>query len=280
MPYCERRRLLDRIGSAPEVAKMSNQSFRIICEISSSARPDLMGVRHQIAILSGVADAFLIADNHLGHATISSVAVAHEVQTMGGVSIACLNSRDRNLLGFRRDLLTAAAYGVDHLLFVYGDKPDAGSRTGQLTVRGMMDEVRELSSDPVFAGRPRFQVGTVAGPGKLPSWKRGADFILVQVSFSLDDLLRWRAANPVEVPVYAGVMVIASTGHARRLAASVSDIAVPADLMDKIATDRLAGVEAACEQVLRIRDSGEFDGVHLIPVARYREVASRLERML
>ena len=29
-----------------------------------------------------------------------------------------------------------------------------------------------------------------------------------------------------------------------------------------------------------IRDSGAFEGVHLIPVARYREVAARLERML
>jgi 5,10-methylenetetrahydrofolate reductase len=42
---------------------------------------------------------------------------------MGGRSIACLNARDRNLLGFRRDLLTAAAYGVDEFLFVYGDDP-------------------------------------------------------------------------------------------------------------------------------------------------------------
>ena len=46
---------------------------------------------------------------------------------MGGRSIACLNARDRNLLGFRRDLLTAAAYGVDEFLFVYGDRPESGS---------------------------------------------------------------------------------------------------------------------------------------------------------
>ena len=32
---------------------------------------------------------------------------------MGGRSIACLNCRDRNVLGLRRDLLTSAAYGVD-----------------------------------------------------------------------------------------------------------------------------------------------------------------------
>jgi methylenetetrahydrofolate reductase (NADPH) len=29
-----------------------------------------------------------------------------------------------------------------------------------------------------------------------------------------------------------------------------------------------------------LRDSGAFDGVHLVPVARYREVALRLERDL
>jgi len=32
--------------------------------------------------------------------------------------------------------------------------------------------------------------------------------------------------------------------------------------------------------VLAIRDSGAFDGVHLIPVTRYREVAARLEQLL
>jgi 5,10-methylenetetrahydrofolate reductase len=50
---------------------------------------------------------------------------------MGARGIACLNSRDRNLLGFRRDLLTAAVRGVDRFLFVYGDKPTAGGRAHQ-----------------------------------------------------------------------------------------------------------------------------------------------------
>src|SRR5258708_10211395 len=92
-------------------------AFEIVCEIEWPTRPDLKHVRHQIGVLSKVASAFLIPDNHIGRATVSSVAVAHEVEQMGGRSIACLNARDRNLLGFRRDLLTAAAYGVDQFLF-------------------------------------------------------------------------------------------------------------------------------------------------------------------
>src|SRR5215831_11298659 len=98
----------------------SARAFEIVCEIEPPTRPDLMHVRHQIGVLSKISTAFLIPDNHIGRATVSSVAVAHEVGLMGGRAIACLNARDRNLLGFRRDLLTAAAYGVDQFLFVYG----------------------------------------------------------------------------------------------------------------------------------------------------------------
>ncbi len=83
--------------------------FEVICEVEPATQPELMRVRHQIGVMSKIASAFLIPDNHIGRATVSSIAVAHEVAQMGGRSIACLNARDRNLLGFRRDLLTAAA---------------------------------------------------------------------------------------------------------------------------------------------------------------------------
>ncbi len=101
-------------------------AFNIVCEVEPATRPDLMHVRHQIGVMSAIASSFLIPDNHIGRATVSSIAVAREVALMGGRSIACLNARDRNVLGFRRDLLTAAAYGVDEFLFVYGDRPRPG----------------------------------------------------------------------------------------------------------------------------------------------------------
>jgi methylenetetrahydrofolate reductase (NADPH) len=259
---------------------MSDRPFEVICEIEPPTRPDLMHVRHQIGTLSKVADAFLIPDNHLGRATISSIAVAHEVDAMGGRSIACLNSRDRNLLGFRRDLLTVAAYGVDQFLFVYGDKPTAGDRTSELTVRAMIDEVRALPAHDTWGVTRPFRVGAAAALRPLPAWKRTADFLFAQVSFSVEALLRWRDANPVDVPVYAGVIVVTSEAQARRLAAAVPDISIPDSLIRDVRADRMAGVEAACEQVMKIRESGAFDGVHLIPVVRYREVAARLEGLL
>src|ERR1700754_10656 len=151
---------------------MSSQPFEVICEIEPPTRPDLKHVRHQIGTLSKVADTFLVPDNHIGRATVSSVAVAHEVEQMGGRSIACLNARDRNLLGFRRDLLTAAAYGVDQFLFVFGDRPTSGDRTDQLTVRSMITELRTFSEQHRSTPGQPFRVGVAAGRGPLPAWKR------------------------------------------------------------------------------------------------------------
>lgn len=254
---------------------MTGGRFQMICEVEPATRPDLMHVRHQIGVLSRVATSFLIPDNHIGRATVSSIAVAHEVGLMGGRAIACLNARDRNVLGFRRDLLTAAAYGVTELLFVYGDRPETGSRSDDLTVRTMLDEARRFSSgdDPMS-----FRVGVTSRMGALPSWKREADALFVQVGFSAERLLSWRASVEVSCPVYAGVMVVASAAMARKLTATIPELAVPDEVTCRVDTDPAAGVEVACELISAIRDSGAFDGVHLIPVGRYREMASRLER--
>src|SRR5213082_1371515 len=133
---------------------MPANGFELICEVEPATRPDLMHVRHQIGVLSRVASAFLIPDNHIGRATVSSIAVAHEVHLMGGRAIACLNARDRNTLGFRRDLLTAAAYGVSEFLFVYGDRPETGRRSDDLTVRSMLQQARRFSANAAFGSRP------------------------------------------------------------------------------------------------------------------------------
>ena len=206
---------------------MASSRFEVVCEVEPPTRSDLMHVRHQIGVLSRVASAFLIPDSHIGRATVSSIAVAHEVERMGGRSIACLNARDRNLLGFRRDLLTAAAYDVDQFLFVFGDRPSSGRRTGQLTVQSMIAELRSFSASESFDSTRTLRAGVAAGLGPLPAWKQEADFLFAQISFSIDELLEWRSTVEFDGPVYAGVMVVPSTAMARKITADIPQLAVP-----------------------------------------------------
>lgn len=251
---------------------MSDGRFEVVCEIEPPTSADMGIVREQIAVLRRSCDAFLVPDSHLGRATVSSVAVAHEVAYLQGRAVACLNARDRNLLGFRRDLLTAAAYGVDELLFVYGDQPQHGDRS-TLTVRKMLEEMRSTDE----AGR--FRVGVTADVTReLPDWKRRADFAFTQISFDEQAVVRWRDRTGFDGQVYAGVVVLASDKMAMRLRELIPGFEVPDALMADLARDGSMGVECAVEQVLRLRDSGAVDGVHLIPARQFRQTADALER--
>ncbi|HEX4430369.1 MAG TPA: methylenetetrahydrofolate reductase [Frankiaceae bacterium] len=238
-----------------------------MCEIEPATTPDLRRVRRQIVAFDGVTDLFLIPDNHIGRATVSSIAVAREVADLGGRAIACVNSRDRNLLGFRRDLLTAAAYGVRDFLLVRGDDPAVGSRS-DLTVRQMLTEARAYPDAD-------FSLGVTARCGSVvPAWKHEADFWLIQACFDLDKLVAWRRNQDYQGKVYAGVLVMASAKMAARIAADLPEIDVPADLIDALDHDADAGVRRALDLVREARRSGAFDGVHLVPVGRYQQVAN------
>jgi hypothetical protein len=72
-------------------------------------------------------------------------------------------------------------------------------------------------------------------------------------------------------------MVLPSVSMARKLSADVPQLAVPGPIVERLESDHEAGVEIACELIEEIRRSEAFDGVHLIPVSRYREMAARLE---
>jgi 5,10-methylenetetrahydrofolate reductase len=248
-------------------------AFEVVCEIEPATRPDLTKVRHQIGVLSTITSRFLIPDNHIGRATVSSVAVAHEVTQMGCRAVACINARDRNLLGFRRDLLTAAAYGVEEFLFVYGDRPETGRRSDDLTVRSMIDMARGFAEEQSMPIR----IGVSCGLGDVPAWKFDADAWYLQVSYDLESMLAWRAGIEFDGAIYAGVMALPSATMARKVGTDVPQLAVPQRILDRLDADPAAGIDLAVELVLGVRDSNAFDGAHLIPVSRYRQVAAALE---
>ena len=75
-------------------------------------------------------------------------------------------------------------------------------------------------------------------------------------------------------------MALPSASMARKVTTEVPQLAVPAEVIERLDTNPTAGVDLAAELVTEIRDSAAFDGVHLIPVNRYRQVAAELEPVL
>jgi 5,10-methylenetetrahydrofolate reductase len=139
----------------------------------------------------------------------------------------------------------------------------------------MLEEVGSYTDGPLFQGYPEFRAGTVVRPGKPLAWRKGADFIFVQVTYELDRLLAWRENLDYEGRMYAAVLVLGSSRMAQRINAALSDIRIPSSVIDKL-DDPAFGIDLACEQIAAIEGSGAFDGVHLVPVSRYREIAGRL----
>jgi len=244
----------------------------MICEVRPPVRPELDELRRQIAVLGRGVDAILVTENAIGVPSISSLAVAREVSSLGRKAIAVLNARDRNLIGLRRDLLTAGESGTDELLFVGGDPLAASQAT--LTVRSMMEESRRFCDKMRIAP---MVIGVATPIGVLPPWKRSADALFVQASFSLRELLAWRERTAFIGPVYAGVLVPPSAARARRWNHELPGVTVPDELIAELDDDPNAGVAFACDFVERLESSGAFDGVHIVPGVRHRALAAHLD---
>ena len=248
-------------------------AFEVVCEIEPATRPDLTQVRHQIGVLSTIATRFLIPDNHIGRATVSSVAVAHEVAQMGAAPSCASTPGTATCSASGASCSPRPAYGVGEFLFVYGDRPETGRRSDDLTVRSMIDMARDFAEEQTMPIR----IGVSCGLGAVPAWKYDADAWYLQVSYDLHAIVTWRAGIEFDGAVYAGVMALPSASMARKVSADVPQLAVPHHILDRLDANPNAGIDLAVELVLNVRDSNVFDGAHLIPVNRYRQVAAALE---
>jgi 5,10-methylenetetrahydrofolate reductase len=230
-----------------------------------------------VEALAPLTDQVLAPDNPTARAAVSGVAVAAVARQAGARVTAVLNARDRNRLGLRRDLLGLLALGVGEVLLLRGDPPDDAAEDGPLGVRAMLDEARALADEHGVALR----IGVVAPLGRpLARWKRAADALWLPPSFSVADVVRWRADADVDVPVRAGVIVPTGPRMADGVAAAIPDLELPEGLEDALAEDPDAGVAAACEHVLALRAAGVVAGVHLVTVSRAGRVARRLAPLL
>ncbi|MDQ4149611.1 MAG: hypothetical protein M3164_06460 [Actinomycetota bacterium] len=238
-------------------------SFRLIFELEPPRKPDLSRVHRQVEIFGPITDAILVPDNHLGLPAISSVAIALEIRKAGFKPIVSINARDRNLLRLESDLVTLLAYGIDEVLFLYGDQVKEGRST--LNVRKMLAVTETLP----------LAKGVLASPGQPLGWRSKADFLLTKLDFGRAEVGPWKRSLEADKPVYCGVLALPDVGMAEKILANIPDLTLPEGYLSLLQEDEDYGFKAAIDELDHLCSAG-MNGAQLVVPANRRRFAELL----
>ena len=193
---------------------------------------------------------------------------------MGCRSIACLNARRSQPA--RLPARPAHRGGLRRRrvpLRLRRPTRDSVRRSDDLTVRSMIAMARDVRRGRPDAHphrcllRPRRRAGMEVRRRRL---------VRAGLASTSTSSSTWRAGIEFDGAVYAGVMASPTASMARKVSADVPQLAVPGPILARLDAIRCRH-RSRVELVLGVRESSVFDGAHLIPVNRYRQVAARLE---
>jgi homocysteine S-methyltransferase len=235
-----------------------------------------------------------IADTPRARMRMSAWAVAHLVQDQVGMEVVLhFPTRGRNLLRVQGDLLAAHALGLRNVFVVMGDPPAIGdypeaTDTNDVVPSGLVALIKQQFNqghDPAGSsiGQPcSFLVGVALDLNARDVEREirvlrkklaaGADFALTQPIY---DSTRARAFlgryrelyGPLELPLFAGLLPLASERHAAFLHNEVPGILLTDEVVARIRRAgpdaRAEGVRLAQDLLLEFREFAQ--GVYLIP---------------
>jgi len=242
------------------------------------------------------ADAVTMADNSLAVTRMSNLALAALVQEHIDLTplihIAC---RDRNLIGTQSHLMGLDALGINHVLAVtgdparFGDLPDSSS-VFDLTSFELIRMTKQLNDGIAFSGKPLKQKANfIVGGAFNPNVKHldkaaqrlerkvsaGVDYIMTQPVYDVGLIERIaEATKPLSVPIFLGIMPLASGRNAEYLHNEVPGIQLSDEVRARMAC--LEGEEGRAEGVKIAKELIDcavkhFKGIYIMtPFLHYR----------
>ncbi len=284
---------------------LANREFVITVEVEPPKSNDTVQVEETAHMLREAGATVLdISDLPMARLRMSALAVAHRVQERASVeTVLHFPVRGRNLLRVQGDLLAAHALNIRNVFVVMGDPTAIGDYpqaydhhdivpTGlaQL-IKGKLNQGVDSAGSSI--GRPcAFFVGvavnlTPADLDKEAGLLRkkidsGADFALSQPVFDADKarafIEHYQAKyGPLQLPILAGLLPLASVRHAEFLRNEVPGMFVPDALVERLQAvgkkTRTEGARIALETLTALR--GIVSGVYIIPAfGRYDVIAN------
>lgn len=246
----------------------------------------------------------------------SSLGLCIKLKEAGIEPILQITGRDRSRMGIMGDVLSAAAFGIDTMLALTGDHPVVGDckqskpvydldSVGILNMLSTMEATgRDCGGNELSGGAPRFYKGAAVTPVYEPVQLQinklrqkvdaGAKYVQTQGIFDMESLKRFmdlvEKAN-IKVHVMAGVIPLKGAGMAKFMNENVPGIAVPQDMIDRLAAAAAEGkekgvkglpmqlgIEMAAEFIAQIKDEKLCDGVHIMAIGAERNVPLILEK--
>ncbi|MBO6974932.1 MAG: methylenetetrahydrofolate reductase [Prochlorococcus marinus CUG1435] len=216
---------------------------------------------------------------------MSKLLLENEIEPI--MQISC---RDRNKIALQSDILGANALGIQNILCITGDSVKAGDQQDAKAVH-QFESVRLLQQiqafnkgiDPTFGELPDKKTFIFAGAAADPSCKNkrslenrirnkkkaGAQFIQTQMVMEKENLISFckEIAEPLEIPVIAGVFLLKSYKNALFINKYVPGANIPENILNRLkdAKNPLEeGIQIAAEQAQDFFNIA--NGIHLMAV--------------
>lgn len=255
-------------------------------------------------LLGNSVAAVSIADNHRGIG-MSSLAASSVFLQLGREPIYQVVTRDRNRIAIQSDLLGAAALGIKNILCTSGHHQtltgcsdsanvyDLDAIQVVSAVRQMCDKGTLLDGTAI-AGKFSVLIGTATNPYLRPlelnliqlakKIEAGADFILTQPVFDLDEFGAWLSAAKKEgltdrTAILAGVLPLTSAEEAEKLRADHTELRIPDTMIAKLKAAGNAdaqekeGLKLCAEIIGKLKGAKGIRGVHILSGGREKLVS-------
>ena len=260
---------------------------------------------HAISMAMGLKDrvhAINVTDGSRAVMRMSSLALCRLLLDVGIEPILQMACRDRNRIALQSDLLGAHVLGIRNVLCLTGDPVRVGDQPEARPVHEfdsvkLLKQVAALNrgEDPVSGQLPDGPTALFAGAAADPNCrsltglrgrlerKRDAGVRFLQTQMVMDpavlETFCKQVAEPLELPVLAGVFLLKSARNATFINRVVPGACIPEHLVNRLeqASDPAAeGIAIAAEQVKSYL--GMAQGVHLMAVKAEERIPAILDQ--
>lgn len=295
---------------------LESGKFGVTAEMAPPKGYDFTEQMEAAAVLSGKVHGVNVTDMQSASLKASGLGLCIKLKQAGVEPILQMTGRDRNRMAIMGDILSAASFGIDTMLALTGDHPVVGDcgeakpvyDLDSVGILKMLSEMEATNCDcggnELAGGAPKFYKGASVTPLYEPQYLQlnklrqkvdnGAMYIQTQGIFDLDMFKRFMDdvnAMGIKTHIMAGIIPLKAAGMAKYMNENVPGIAVPQDMIDKLAAAAAEGkekgvkglpmklgIEMAAEMIAKIKDEKICDGVHIMAIGAEKNVPVILEK--